>query len=261
MVIYAHEPQHAAQIHRSVTTYSVQNSISDTLSVCPALLLNRFPSRPGNAVVPERLADTERCGHHEARYYGFVSVGHNPDIFKVEDLCGLYEYTALDPERTRSDTLNDVLIVRQGHVHLVECKYAPTPRVPLSVTGQHLADLEVKRAALQQEMGVQRLLLSFLFKKGKALLAGQEPPNAARIKELRRKIAEQFRAFLRAVYALRRVTACVRSVQKGFFPRVQTVQKLRLVEANLVTPARFAPPENGRSGRPRVCVGICPTPS
>jgi hypothetical protein len=31
MVIYAHEPQHAAQIHRSVTTYSVQNSISDTL--------------------------------------------------------------------------------------------------------------------------------------------------------------------------------------------------------------------------------------
>jgi hypothetical protein len=31
MVIYAHEPQHAAKIHRSVTTYSVQNSISDTL--------------------------------------------------------------------------------------------------------------------------------------------------------------------------------------------------------------------------------------
>jgi hypothetical protein len=31
MVIYAHEPQHAAKIHRSVTTYSGQNSISDTL--------------------------------------------------------------------------------------------------------------------------------------------------------------------------------------------------------------------------------------
>jgi hypothetical protein len=31
MVICVHEAQHAAQIHCSVTTYSVQNSISDTL--------------------------------------------------------------------------------------------------------------------------------------------------------------------------------------------------------------------------------------
>jgi hypothetical protein len=31
IVICAHEAQHAAQIHRLVTTYSVQNSISDTL--------------------------------------------------------------------------------------------------------------------------------------------------------------------------------------------------------------------------------------
>ena len=35
MVICVHEAQHAAQIHRSVTTYSVQDSISDTLLVCP----------------------------------------------------------------------------------------------------------------------------------------------------------------------------------------------------------------------------------
>jgi hypothetical protein len=33
MVIYAHEPQHAAQIHRSLTTCSVQNSISGTLLI------------------------------------------------------------------------------------------------------------------------------------------------------------------------------------------------------------------------------------
>ena len=38
MVIYAHEPQHAAKIHRSVTTYSVQNSISDTLIEWPNTL-------------------------------------------------------------------------------------------------------------------------------------------------------------------------------------------------------------------------------
>jgi plasmid stabilization system protein ParE len=43
MVICVHEAQHAAQIHRSVTTYSVQNSISDTLSVCPF----NAPSMPG----------------------------------------------------------------------------------------------------------------------------------------------------------------------------------------------------------------------
>jgi hypothetical protein len=42
MVIYAYEPRHAAKIHRSVTTYSVQNSISDTLSVWPS-----FPFFPG----------------------------------------------------------------------------------------------------------------------------------------------------------------------------------------------------------------------
>jgi hypothetical protein len=46
MVIYAHEPQHAAKIHRSVTTYSVQNSISDTLSVCPAFPRPAFPPGP-----------------------------------------------------------------------------------------------------------------------------------------------------------------------------------------------------------------------
>jgi hypothetical protein len=34
-VIYAHEPEHAGQIHRSITTCSGQSSISDTLQGCP----------------------------------------------------------------------------------------------------------------------------------------------------------------------------------------------------------------------------------
>jgi hypothetical protein len=57
MIIYAHEPQHAAQIHRSVTTYSVQNSISDTLSGCPLFppFSPRMPTPPSARTLLARM--------------------------------------------------------------------------------------------------------------------------------------------------------------------------------------------------------------
>jgi hypothetical protein len=108
---------------------------------------------------------------------------------------------------------------------VLECKHFPTAANLIAVTGQQLADLELSRFSLAETGRIPGPKLwsdveHFVFI-SHAFRQGDVPPPqqgaAAYLRELRKKIVEKFNAYLRTLYALRRVTSCLNGIRKIFF--------------------------------------------
>ena len=112
-----------------------------------------------------------------------------------------------------------------GKSFVIECKRFPTAANPIAVTGQQLADLEQSRFSLAKLAKYQAISLwsdveHFHFI-SHGFRQGDVPPpqqgTAAYLRELRKKIVAKFNAYLRTLYALRRVAHCLSGIRKIFF--------------------------------------------
>jgi hypothetical protein len=160
-----------------------------------------------------------------------VDIGPNPKIFLLAEPQADWDETKFDGFYVHSAyedslvTLGDPLTGVPPSI-IYERNDYPTPSDPLSFTGQYLvASLETKRDSLIKLL--KWLRASFKSVAEKTQLAEFELFTAigtpsfegllSRIRELRRRIAALFNAFLDTVLALRRVTQSLRRFRKIFF--------------------------------------------
>ena len=138
------------------------------------------------------------------------------------------QLTHPDTDHARSDNVDGVLAFAdtqtgERRAAAIECKYYATPTNPLAVTGQQFAALEQERFTLASFLRSQRWTLKATLEQFRladlASRRGPEPRegSAEYLREIRKKLAEQFNAYLRALYALTRVTRCLSLVRKIFF--------------------------------------------
>jgi hypothetical protein len=154
-----------------------------------------------------------------------VDLDLNSRIFNCADiLVDCAAFTHPDFEHV-SDNGVDGVFVFADRTLILQCKRFPTAANPIAVTGQQFAELEYRRAALTKQAKVQASTLWSAVEQFHFIAHGFEqgdlqPPQqgtAAYLRELRKKIVEKFNAYLRTLYALRRVTHCLNDIRKIFF--------------------------------------------
>lgn len=155
-----------------------------------------------------------------------MKFGHNSKFFYCADIVVDCQMSHPGSDQVRTDHADGVLafsdsLIGQRKSVVIECKQYPTASNPIAITGQQLAALENERVSLIKLLRWQRSELQIALDEVQSALVwvGPEPVEGtvAYRSQLRKKIAERFHAFLRTVYALKRVVNCLRVIRKIFF--------------------------------------------
>lgn len=192
---------------------------------------------------------------------------HNPKFHFCGDLLAPCEFSQPDSDHELTDQVDGVLSVvdRQAGEReslIIECKQHVTFANPLTATGVYLAKLESSRFGLLKALKWQRAAfesaleqaqlveLAFLTDAPPAVLEG----FLGHLRELRRKIAERFDAYLRTVFALRRVTRCLSGIRKIFFVALRPFRGLGWSKRHWCLLHGSHPP---KASSPLAVVGVC----
>jgi hypothetical protein len=107
---------------------------------------------------------------------------------------------------------------------LYQCKVFPTAANPFGITGQQFAEIEYYRTALKKYARAEasRYLSAIEFLDLATNKVQEDALEAAEgtfkyFQELRKRVVERFNAWLRTLYALRKVTNCLSIIRKIFF--------------------------------------------